>query len=251
MNMTKDLFKRKSGLLFVGNMCHPPNQDAVALLYNEILREIVGYVDDDSFALHLVMSNLKNCENSNLIPLLESDPDIKIYRDISDEELLLLHQNVRLFIAPLRAGAGVKGKLNYALWSGVPIVASGLASEGMHLVDGESVLRAETSQQFATAVKFVYNNYDVWARLRQEGYKIHDKYYSAEIATKVLYETLVSINSVFARDPGYVYSHPKCRVLDQQSDRLVGREKCLDADHSALVTAPTFFRRGYFSTLLE
>ncbi|CAM9294868.1 unnamed protein product, partial [Ectocarpus fasciculatus] len=194
-NITEDMFKQKSGLLFVGNMCHPPNQDAVLLLCNYILRQIVGTIDDEAFALHLVMSNLKNCENLNLIPLLEAEPHVQIYRDISDEELFSLHQKVRLFIAPLRAGAGVKGKLNYALWSGVPIVASGIASEGMNLVDGKSVLQADTALQFATAVKFVYNNYEIWDRLRQEGYKIHDKYYSAEIATKVLYDTLVSINT--------------------------------------------------------
>ena len=40
-------------------------------------------------------------------------------------------------MAPLRYGAGVKGKVNQALAHGLPVVATPCAVEGMHLVDGQ------------------------------------------------------------------------------------------------------------------
>ena len=49
----------------------------------------------------------------------------------------------RASIAPLRYGAGVKGKVNLAMSYGLPVVATTPAVEGMHLVPGEDVLVAD------------------------------------------------------------------------------------------------------------
>ena len=46
----------------------------------------------------------------------------------------------RLSIAPLRYGAGVKGKVNLAMSYGLPVVATTPSVEGMHLRPGEDVL---------------------------------------------------------------------------------------------------------------
>ena len=55
-------------------------------------------------------------------------------------------------VAPMRYGAGVKGKVNQAMAHGLPVVATTPAAEGMHLVDGRDVLVADAAEAFATAV---------------------------------------------------------------------------------------------------
>ena len=49
----------------------------------------------------------------------------------------------RVSISPLRYGAGVKGKVNQAMSRGLPVVATAMSVEGMHLVPGEEVLVAD------------------------------------------------------------------------------------------------------------
>ena len=54
-------------------------------------------------------------------------------------------------MAPLRFGAGVKGKVNQAMAHGLPVVATGCAVEGMHLREGSDVLVADAAEAFAAA----------------------------------------------------------------------------------------------------
>ena len=48
-----------------------------------------------------------------------------------------LYSRVRVSVAPLRWGAGVKGKVNTAHQLGVPVVCTSLAVDGMHAAHGE------------------------------------------------------------------------------------------------------------------
>ena len=56
-----------------------------------------------------------------------------------------------LSIAPLRYGAGVKGKVNLAMSYGLPVVATSPAVEGMHLVPGEDALVQQHRLEHTTA----------------------------------------------------------------------------------------------------
>ena len=75
----------------------------------------------------------------------------------------------RLSIAPLRYGAGVKGKVGEALAHGLPVVTTSIGSEGMDLVDGEDVLVADGAEAFASAVVRAYRDPQLWERLRHGG----------------------------------------------------------------------------------
>ena len=75
----------------------------------------------------------------------------------------------RLSIAPLRYGAGVKGKVGEALAHGLPVVTTSIGSEGMDLVDGEDVLVADGAEAFADAVVRAYRDPQLWERLRHGG----------------------------------------------------------------------------------
>ena len=75
----------------------------------------------------------------------------------------------RVSIAPLRYGAGVKGKVNEAMNYGVPVVATGCAVEGMYLVADRDVLVADDAAGFAAAIVRAYNDETLWNQLSAAG----------------------------------------------------------------------------------
>ena len=79
--------------------------------------------------------------------------------------------SVKLSVAPLRFGAGVKGKINQSMAFGVPVVATSLAVEGMDLTDHEDILVADEPEDFARALIELYESEELWNRLSENGIK--------------------------------------------------------------------------------
>ncbi|HEY7598882.1 MAG TPA: glycosyltransferase family 4 protein [Candidatus Limnocylindrales bacterium] len=75
----------------------------------------------------------------------------------------------RMFVAPLRVGSGVKGKLLTALALGLPVVATPIAIEGIPLVDGQTCLLASTPADFAAACLRLERDDELWRRLSAAG----------------------------------------------------------------------------------
>lgn len=96
----------------------------------------------------------------------------------------------RVSIAPLRYGAGVKGKVNLAMSYGVPVVATSVAVEGMHLADGVDVLVADHPQAFADALARAYSDEATWEKLSRAGVDNVRRHFSRETAKRALAETL-------------------------------------------------------------
>ena len=88
----------------------------------------------------------------------------------------------RLAVAPLRYGAGVKGKVNMSMAHGQPVVATPIAIEGIHAQHEHDVLVAETEQEFADQVVRLYRNKDLWQRLSENGVENVRKHFSLDAA---------------------------------------------------------------------
>jgi glycosyltransferase involved in cell wall biosynthesis len=92
----------------------------------------------------------------------------------------------RVSIAPLRYGAGVKGKINLAMSYGLPVVATTLAIEGMHLTAGEDVLVADDAQGFAAAIAQLYRDEALWRRLEAGGRANIEAHFSHAVARSAI-----------------------------------------------------------------
>src|SRR5690606_19204049 len=100
---------------------------------------------------------------------------------LSAHEAVLVHgyvpditpymEGCRIAVAPLRYGAGVKGKINLSMAHGQPVVATTAAVEGMHLRDGHDVLVADDAQAFADAVVRLYRDATLWMELSIHGHE--------------------------------------------------------------------------------
>ena len=94
-------------------------------------------------------------------------------------------------VAPLRYGAGAKGKVASSLAHGAPCVCSPIAAEGMGLVDGETVVIADTPQSFAEKVVRLYNDERHWTELSERGFALISQEHSL-LAGKRRLENILS-----------------------------------------------------------
>ena len=97
-----------------------------------------------------------------------------------------VYQSARVVVAPLRFGAGVKGKLGESLSYGVPVVATPLAAEGMHLTHGQDVVIGETAEELADGIVTLLEDDKLWLRLSEEGKSLVDRRFGAHVAQRTL-----------------------------------------------------------------
>jgi len=94
--------------------------------------------------------------------------------------------SIRLSVAPLRFGAGVKGKINQSMGLGVSVVAASIAVEGTDLRNGEDILVADEPEAFARALINLDHSEELWHRLSENGLRKTRVLYSVETARKKL-----------------------------------------------------------------
>jgi len=111
------------------------------------------------------------------------------------EDLTPYYQRCRLAIAPLRYGAGVKGKVNQAMSYGLPLVGTPVSVEGMGLVDQQQVMVAESPEDFASAMTEVYTNPDLWSLLSRNGRASLEGRFTSAVAEVALRKALAGVSS--------------------------------------------------------
>lgn len=169
-------YNEREGLLFVGGFQHPPNVDAVTWFVQEVWPLL--HAQAPEIQVRIVGSKMPDTLRSL------ASPGIEILGFVQDIDPLLAQS--RISIAPLRYGAGVKGKVNQAMSHGLPVVATPAAVEGMDLIHGEQVLVADTPLAYAQEIVRLYNDPVLWQKL-VEGGKINvAKTFSRDVAREVL-----------------------------------------------------------------
>jgi GT2 family glycosyltransferase/glycosyltransferase involved in cell wall biosynthesis len=169
-------FDGRDGLLFVGGFQHPPNIDAVQWFLSEVWPII--QVRAPHIRVRIVGSKMPD----SLRQL--ASPGVEILGFVADLDPLLARSKVS--IAPLRYGAGVKGKVNQAMAHGLPVVATQTGVEGMHLLPDTEVLVAQDPTGFAEAVLRLHEDRELWERLAQGGKNNIERTFSRRVARETL-----------------------------------------------------------------
>jgi glycosyltransferase involved in cell wall biosynthesis len=156
---TETGFEEREGLIFIANFRHLPNCDGLEYY----LRHIHPLVRDRLGGAKLTV--------------IGADPPGRL-EELADEgvrfaghveDLRSEFAKARVMIAPLRFGAGIKGKVCTSMSLGVPVVATSVGVEGMTLENREDALIADTPKAFAEAVVAAYSDPDLWSRLVRNG----------------------------------------------------------------------------------
>lgn len=169
-------FDERAGILFIGAFPHQPNADAMQWFCVDILPRV-----------RATLGNVK-------ITIVGSQPPEWLQAFHAENFIVaghvpdlapLLHQT-RLTIAPLRYGAGVKGKVLQSMSYGVPVVATPIAAEGIPAQERRDILIANDAKAFADAMHELYGDETLWQTLAQNGTRIIQEHFSRDAARDAL-----------------------------------------------------------------
>lgn len=168
MPLTHNIVGRQAGMaerqdvMFLGGYNHPPNVDGALWLIDSIWPVVADA-----------------CPAARLL-IVGANPPASLVEKASDriiitgrvDDLYPWFERTRVFVAPLRYGAGAKGKIVTAMAHGVPVVASPIAAEGMGFANGSELKVSETAAQLAEDIVAIYTGPEAeWRQLSDAGLK--------------------------------------------------------------------------------
>lgn len=168
---------QRRNIAFVGGFRHPPNVDAVIHFASEVWPEIHRQLPELEFII-------AGSEMPDEVLKLRRVDGIRPIGFIEDLGAFL--GGVRMTIAPLRYGAGAKGKVVSSLCHGVPMVVSSVAVEGMNCGHGRGVLVADSAAEWVTCVARLYNDPETWDALSGAGVALMQQEHSLAAGASVL-----------------------------------------------------------------
>lgn len=178
-------FEDRTGILFIGGYFHKPNVDAANWLAEEIMPEV--WKINPSVKLTLLGSN----PTEEILALQSERINVPGY--VKDVSAYFYHH--RIFVAPLRYGAGMKGKVGQSLEYGLPIVSTGIGVEGMDLRDGIDVMVGDNTSALVTKIIELYESPTLWATIRNNSSHAIEQYSPENVTAKIkhLFEILNTI----------------------------------------------------------
>ena len=148
----------RSDILFLGGYRHAPNVDAAVWL----AKEIWPLVKAELPGARLVLAGA----NPDETVLALSSADIFVPGRLDDLDPLFA--KARVFVAPLRYGAGVKGKIYSAFGAGVPVVSTSIGFEGMDAEDGLHGIVADDPAAITRAIVDLHKDTDLWSHIASQ-----------------------------------------------------------------------------------
>jgi len=149
----------RKDILFIGGFRHPPNVDGMLWFMEEVWPKFLS----SGFSERLIVVG------GDLPPEIEAlhGPRVRVRGHVPDVEDLFA--SCRFSIAPLRYGAGLKGKVVSSLGHGLPCVTTPVGAEGAPFEDRRDLLIAESPDDFNTAMLSLLRDRALWQALASQG----------------------------------------------------------------------------------
>jgi FkbM family methyltransferase len=147
-------FDDRSGIGFIGGFAHVPNVDAI----DYFLSDVWPLIHDRAPSIRLEIAGAGLPKR-----IAEALPEGVVYKGhIPDLEGWI--GKLRLTVAPLRYGAGAKGKVASSVVNGVPVIGTSVAFEGMGL-GPEATVAADDPERMAQEIIRVHGDREAWVAL--------------------------------------------------------------------------------------
>ncbi len=178
-------YEQRKGFISIGNFKHAPNWDAVQFLKQQIWPLIKQKLPEAELFVYGAYPPPKATQ----LDKPEDGFHIK-GRAIAVQEVM---QKARVCLAPLRFGAGLKGKLLDAMEFGTPSITTAIGAEGMHDNLPWNGYIAETPQDIAESAVSLYGDKAHWHTCQSYGVDILHHCYSSSVFSQALMDKLLSI----------------------------------------------------------
>lgn len=150
--------ENRSGLIFVGNFQHPPNVDAMVWFLDDVLPLVLQELPETTLTIV--------GDRAPRFLTARSSPQVNFAGWVPDTSNL--YHESRVAIAPLRFGAGMKGKVGDAMARGVPTVLTSIAAEGIGVTSGKQVLIGDSPEEFSQAIIRLCREDELWNSICHE-----------------------------------------------------------------------------------
>lgn len=232
-------FEERRDIMFVGGFRHKPNLDAVLYFISDIWpliqkqnAEIKCFIIGSEPPPELINVNLDGVIVTGHV-----------------EDLSEYFNRCKLSIAPLRFGAGIKGKVGRSLGYGVPVIATTIAAEGSGLVDKQDILIADNPSSFAEAVLSIYQDKEIWTRLSKNGLIFFEKNYSLDAGKQFFNQLIRLVRRRLIRPTKHPLTYQICRsrqeYLKHLGDMVSEHRQRLKTEKNLIGDKNGFFTSGY------
>lgn len=177
-------FGERRDILFIGGFPHLPNVDGIVHFCRKVWPLVLK-------ALPTVKLRVIGNAPPPAVVSLEAIPGVEVLGFVKD--IGPIFDRTRVAVAPLRYGAGIKGKLGTSMGYGVPAVATTIAVEGMDLTDGQQALVADEPEEFARKIVSLYTDEELWQRVSDAGLEHARNLYSYEVGRDRIAKLLASL----------------------------------------------------------
>ncbi|MBT8323356.1 MAG: glycosyltransferase [Eudoraea sp.] len=180
-------FDARKDFVFIGNGKHLPNLDAIQYLRASvwpIIRELMPTASINIYGAYLP-EKIRSLHAPKL--------GFHIHGYVENAHTAM--QQARINLAPLRFGAGLKGKLLLALENGTPSITTSVGAEGIldHSIAGEFIF--DQPEEFAREAVRLYQNEKEWLQLQAKGFDVLEAQFDGHHHRKELYSTIAQLSS--------------------------------------------------------
>ena len=180
-------FSEREHFLSIGNFLHEPNWDAVLFLKQFIWPLIRKQLPKAEIHIYGAYPSKKVFDLNNLKEgfLIKGRAD-------SVERVM---KKTKVCLAPLRFGAGIKGKLIDAMQFGVPSVTTDIGAEAMHGEFPWNGIIANQPHKFAEAAVELYTNEIKWQQAGENGAQILNNFFLKSNHSDLLIDKLLFLKN--------------------------------------------------------
>jgi len=166
-------FEERSDFMFIGNFLHAPNHDAVVYLKEVIWPLLFQKFPEAKMHIYGAYPTQK------IISLHQ--PKLNFFVHGRAESSFEVISKARVLLAPIRFGAGIKGKLLEAMQFGTPSVTSSIGAEAMNGNFLWNGFVTDSPEDFADRAIELYQNKTTWLDARQNGFEILKNRFSKDV----------------------------------------------------------------------
>lgn len=178
-------FIERQHFISIGNFRHEPNWDAVLYLKHAIWPLIRAQLPHAELHIYGAYPPPKATQLHN------PKQGFCIKGWAVDAQIVM--QQARVCLAPIRFGAGIKGKLMDAMRCGTPSITTSIGAESMHGDLPWGGLIENNAQALADAAVKLYSEEAQWKKSQQQGFDVLQRYFNACDHSQVLAERIHSL----------------------------------------------------------
>ncbi|CAM9240368.1 unnamed protein product, partial [Ectocarpus fasciculatus] len=176
-------FQNREHFCMIGNFRHAPNMDAVRWMKEALWAPIRARLP--RARLHVFGSYPPR----EAMALSAPEDGFIVKGPVKDHFKMLRKHRVNL--APLRFGAGIKGKISDGWWSGTPVVTTPVGAEGMHGGELFGGIVADSAEGLVDAAVRLYSDEEQWRTAHALGARLMDRLYSEQANSEALVERIL------------------------------------------------------------